>query len=102
MGLWVLQGRELHDVDVRQHGGALSFSGSHSSASLSGCTVSGNKAGNVSAHVELLDVGHQAPGSWSLCFVHARACKMRGMGALSAGCLAVALMVCICGRMVEQ
>ena len=59
MGLWVLQGGELHDVDVRQSGGALLLS-TNSSASLSGCTVSGNTALSVSAHVEL-DVGPQAP-----------------------------------------
>ena len=55
-GFWVVQGRELDDVDVWQDGGALALWDS-SNASLSGCSVTGNRAGGVSAHVKL-DAGH--------------------------------------------
>ena len=44
MGLWVLQGGELHDVDVRQNGGALALWGSSSSASLTQCCITNNTA----------------------------------------------------------
>ena len=47
----VAVGREPDDLDVWQHGGVLSLYGS-SSARLSGCTVTGNEAEMVSAHVD--------------------------------------------------
>ena len=44
--------RKPNDVDVWQNGGVLSLH-ENSTARLSGCTVIGNKAKDVSAHVDL-------------------------------------------------